>query len=140
MKFIWLITILLICLRLCFCFPRCNTSLLSPPAFIQCLTRSHFGGQTEDFHKTTRQTKPRRQSLRPHLKSNSREKRYSNVHVNCSCLLVGRDRAAPAPTDPAGPPACPIHPCFVHIVQGSSRQTQPFTTSHSFAKTQQFST
>lgn len=51
MKFIWLITIFLICLRLCFCFLCCNTSLPALPAFIQCLTDSHLGEQTEGFHK-----------------------------------------------------------------------------------------
>lgn len=118
MKFIWLITILLICLRLCFCFPCCNTSLLSPPAFIQRLTRSHFGERAEDFCKNTHQTKLCRQSLRPHLKSNVREKHYSNAHINCSCLLLRRDGAAPAPTEPGDPrlvrgshtPQAPIPP------------------------------
>jgi len=53
MKFIWLITILLICLRLCFCFLCCNTSLPALPAFMQCLTDSHFAEQTEEFRKNT---------------------------------------------------------------------------------------
>lgn len=51
MKFIWLITIFLICLKLCFCFLCCNTSLPALPAFIQCLTDSHLREQTEGFHK-----------------------------------------------------------------------------------------
>lgn len=88
MKFIWLITILLICLRLCFCFLCCNTSLLALPAFIQCLTGSHFGEQTEDFHKNPHQTQPCRQSLRSHLKPSVREKHRSNVHTDCSRLLL----------------------------------------------------
>lgn len=64
MKFIWLITIFLICLSLCFYFLRCNTSLLAQPAFIQCLADSHFG-QREDSHKTPHQTEPCRQSQKP---------------------------------------------------------------------------
>lgn len=58
MKFIWLITIFLICLRLCFCFLCCNTSLPALPAFIQCLTDSHRREQTEGFHKNMQCPEP----------------------------------------------------------------------------------
>lgn len=96
MKFIWLITIFLICLSLCFYFLCCNTSLLAQPAFIQCLADSHFG-QREDSHKTPHRTEPCRQSQQPPLKPDRREEHHSKAQFYRSCSLPGAPASFPFP-------------------------------------------
>lgn len=116
MKFIWLITIFLICLRLCFCFLRCNTSLPALPAFIQCLTDSHLREQTEGFHK--KHTVPWDPTCDP----------------TCDPTWTPGERRSrdPQTWDPLS--------LQFHFPSKPSWQTPPHVTSHSFAKPQHFCT
>lgn len=106
MKFIWLITIFLICLRLCFCFLCCNTSLPTLPAFIQCLTDSRLREQTEGFHKKHAAPWSLAGSLWSHLKSRGREKQHSNVGPSQPPIPLPIHALNPSP--PGRHPLCSI--------------------------------
>lgn len=117
MKFIWLITIFLICLRLCFCFLCCNTSLPTLPAFIQCLTASHLREQTEGFRK----------------------KHAAPRALQAACDPTWNPGEGRSSTQTWAPLSLQFHFQSMHSIQALLADT-PYVASHSSAKPQRFCT